>query len=142
MPKGVVESLELEITRPYKYLYSFDSRRVKCLGLIKDMVVSLNKLLDKTIMMNVVVVDIPPKFGVLLSRSWISKLKGSLQMDMSYATIPVQNGRRRLYNEKRTPYVVSNQDRPDIHHIYAIDTDLGSSIFFNDTVPCDIESTL
>ena len=39
MPKGVVESLGLEVTRPYKDLYSFDSRRVKCLGLIKDMVV-------------------------------------------------------------------------------------------------------
>ena len=84
IPKGVVEILGMEITMPYKDLYSFDSRRVKCLGLIKDMVVSLNKLLDKTIMMNVVVVDIPPKFGVLLSRSWTSKLKGSLQMDMSY----------------------------------------------------------
>ena len=43
MPKGVVESLGLEITRPYKDLYSFDSKNVKCLGLIKDMVVSLNK---------------------------------------------------------------------------------------------------
>ena len=63
-------------------------------------------------------------------------------MDMSYATIPVQDGSRRLYSEKRTPYVVSSQDKPEIHHIYAVDTDLGSSIFFNDTIPCDLESTL
>ena len=69
MPKEVVESLGLEVTRPYKDLYSFDSRRVKCLGLIKDMVVTLKKLPSKTIVMDVVVVDIPPKFGVLLSRS-------------------------------------------------------------------------
>ena len=40
MPKGVVEILGLEVTRLYKDLYSFDSRRVKCLGLIKDMVVT------------------------------------------------------------------------------------------------------
>ena len=32
MPKVVMESLDLEITRPYKDLYSFDSRRVKFLG--------------------------------------------------------------------------------------------------------------
>ena len=115
---------------------------MKCLGLIKDMVVTLNKLPTKTIVMDVVVVDIPPKFWVLLSRSWTSKLKGSLQMDMSYATIPIQDGTRRLYSEKRTPSVVSSQDRPKIHHIYVIDTDLGSSIFFNDTVPCDLESTV
>ena len=83
MPKGVVEILGLEVTRPYKDLYSFDSRRVKCFGLIKNMVVTLNKLPSKTIVMVVVVADIPPKFGVFLSRSWTSKLKGSLQMDMS-----------------------------------------------------------
>ena len=63
-------------------------------------------------------------------------------MDKLYTTIPVQNGSRRLYSEKRTPYVVSSQDRPNIHHIYVVDTNLGSSIFFNDTVPCDLESTL
>ena len=86
--------------------------------------------------------DIPPNFGLLLSRSWTSKLKGSLQMDMSYATIPVRDGSRRLYSEKRTPYVVSSQDKPEIHHIYVVDTDLGSSIFFNDVVPHDVEEAL
>ena len=69
MPKGVVESLGMEITRPYKDLYSFDSKRVKCMGLIKDMVVSLNKLPSKTMVMDVVVANIPPKFGILFSRS-------------------------------------------------------------------------
>ena len=58
-------------------------------GLIKDMVVSLNKFPSKIVVMDVVVADITPKFGILLSRSWTSKLKGSLQMDMTYATIPV-----------------------------------------------------
>ena len=64
MPKGVVESLGLEITRPYKDLYSFDSKRVKCLGLIKDMVIPLNKLSSKIVVMDVVVAYIPPKFGI------------------------------------------------------------------------------
>ena len=53
MPKGVVEILGLEITRPYKDLYSFDSKRVKCLGLIKDMVVSLNNIPSKIVVMDV-----------------------------------------------------------------------------------------
>ena len=37
----VVESIGLEITRPYKDLFSFDSRKLKCLGIIKEMVVTL-----------------------------------------------------------------------------------------------------
>ena len=37
MPKAIMETLNLEITRPYKDLFSFDSSKVKCLGLIKDL---------------------------------------------------------------------------------------------------------
>ena len=39
--------------------------------------------------MDVIVANVPSKFGMLLSRSWATKLKGTLQMDMSYATIPI-----------------------------------------------------
>jgi hypothetical protein len=44
MPKIVMEELGLEVTRNYHDLYSFDSRRVQCLGVIKDLVVSLFQL--------------------------------------------------------------------------------------------------
>ena len=40
MPKVIMENLGLDITRPYKVLYYFDSRKVKCIGVIKDLVVS------------------------------------------------------------------------------------------------------
>jgi hypothetical protein len=35
MPKAIMDRLGLEITRPYGNLYSFDSRKVKCIGMIK-----------------------------------------------------------------------------------------------------------
>ena len=41
MPKAVMENLGLEVTQPYKNLYSFDSSQVKCLGLIKTLDFSL-----------------------------------------------------------------------------------------------------
>ena len=41
LPKAVMERLNLEITRPYKDLFSFDSSEVKCLVLIKYMCVTL-----------------------------------------------------------------------------------------------------
>ena len=101
------------------------------------MIVYLNKFPSKTVVMDVIVADIPPKFIILLSRSWTLKLEGSLQMDMTYATIPLRNENKRLYIKRRFPYVVSSQAHPDIHHVYVIDTDLGSSIFFNDISPCN-----
>ena len=41
MPKKVMDELGLEITKQYHDLYTLDSKRVKCLGVIKDLVVSL-----------------------------------------------------------------------------------------------------
>ena len=74
MPKSLMEKLNLDVTRPYKDLFSFDSTQVKCLGLIKDMCVTLVQYPAKSILMDIVVVDIPPKYGMLLPRSWGAKL--------------------------------------------------------------------
>ena len=78
MPKAVIEALGLSITKPYHDLYAFDSRAVKCLGVIKDMVVSLAQVPMKSVIMDVVVANITPKFGLLLSRSWAKKVGGTL----------------------------------------------------------------
>jgi hypothetical protein len=129
MPKTVMEELGLEVTRAYHDLYSFDSRRVQCLGVIKDLVVSLFQLPMKSMVMDIVVADVPPKFGMLLSRSWIKRLGGTLQMDLTYATIPVFGGEhRRLYREAQLAYIISDEANPTNHPIYALDTDLGSSL--------------
>ena len=55
MPKAIMDKLGLSITRPYHYLYSFDSRRVKFLGLIKGYVVSLDQIPAKNVLMDVMV---------------------------------------------------------------------------------------
>ena len=73
-PKEVMDNLGLDITRSYKDLFSFDSRKVRCMRLIKDLVVSLHKIPEKSIVMDVVVVDVPTKFRMLLSRFWAAKL--------------------------------------------------------------------
>jgi hypothetical protein len=42
--------------------------------------------------MDVVVIDVPDAWGMLLSRKWVATLGGNLQMDLTYATIPIGNG--------------------------------------------------
>ena len=103
MPKEIMDALGLDVTRQYKDLYSFHSRRVKCLGLIKDLVISLHQILEKNIVMDIVVADVPAKFGMLLSRSWSAKLKGTI---LNYATIHVFNQQRRLWRENRLKYMI------------------------------------
>ena len=69
MLKARMERLNLDLTRPYKDLFSFDSSWVKYLGLIKELCVTLVQCPAKNILMDIVVVDISPKYGMLLSHS-------------------------------------------------------------------------
>ena len=129
MPKKVMDELGLQITREYHDLFTFDSSRVHCIGLIKYLIVSLAQLPMKSIVMDIVVADIPSKFGMLLSRSWSKKLGGTLQMDMSYATVPIFGGEfRRLYRETKLAYIISDHQNPTNHPIYAEEKELDSSI--------------
>jgi hypothetical protein len=129
MPKAVMDELGLEVTKPYHDLFSFDSRKVRCLGLIKDLVINLAQLPMRSMVMDVVVADIPPKFGLLLSRPWGKRLGGTLQMDLLYATILVFGGElKRLYRENELAYIISDAKNYVNHPIYAVDTDFGSCI--------------
>jgi hypothetical protein len=60
MPKTVMEELGIEVTQAYHDLYSFDSRKVQCLGVIKYLVVTLFQLPMKSVVMDIVVADVPP----------------------------------------------------------------------------------
>jgi hypothetical protein len=130
MPKVVMEELGLEIAKPYQDLYSFDSKKAKCLGLIKDLVVSLAQLSMKSVVMDIVVADISPKFGMLFSREWAKKVGRSLQMDLTYATIIFFEGEhRRLYREVRLAYIISEHDNPRNHLVYVVEDEIRSSVF-------------
>jgi hypothetical protein len=132
IPKAVVETLGLDITRPYKDLYSFDSSKVKCIGLIKYLCITLAQIPAKIMVMDIVVADIPLKYGMLLSRSWGAKLKVTLQLYMYYATIPAFGQQRRLYRETLMKYMVSSQEKPHNYTLYYVHSNLDSFILYND----------
>jgi hypothetical protein len=108
MAKDVMEKLGLDVTRPYKDFHSFDSSKVKCIGLIKYLCITLAQILVKSLVMDIVVAEIPPKYGMLLSRYWGDKMKGTLQLDMSYSTILIFGQQRRLHRETLMKYMVNS----------------------------------
>ena len=129
MPKVVMDELGLDITKPYHDLFSFDSRKVKFLGLIKDLAITLSQLPMKSMMMDIVVADVPPKFGMFLSRGCIKILRGTLKNHISYASIPIFGGEsRRLYREAKLAYIINDERNPTNHPVYVVDTDFGACI--------------
>ena len=59
MPKDVTDKLGFDITKPYHDLFSFNSRKVECMGIIKDLTITLSQLPMKSMMMDIVVADVP-----------------------------------------------------------------------------------
>lgn len=82
--------------------------------------------------MDVVVANIPPRFKMLLSCSWATKVVGTLQIDMYYASIHIFGETRRVYREVQMKFVVSSKEKLENNPIYVVDTDLGSTILYND----------
>ena len=83
----------------------------------------------KSLVMDIIVANIPPCFDMLLSRCWFRKLGGNLQTDLSYVIIPVLGGEfRRLYQETQLAYIVSDHQNPINHLMYEVEQDIGTSI--------------
>jgi hypothetical protein len=82
----VMRELGLQITKPCRNVQAVDAREVPCCGVIKDLQVCLKVAPKKTLVMDVLVIDCPTQWGMLLSRQWAADVGGSMQMDLSYAT--------------------------------------------------------
>ena len=68
-----------------------DQRDVTIIGTINSMPYRLLAYPNKVMTMSVLVVDIPARYGMLLSRKWSASMGGSMQCDLSYATFQIDN---------------------------------------------------
>ena len=66
-----------------------DSKEVEVVGIILGFPVRLAKYPDIHLNMDILVIDVPDKWGMLLSRKWDVDLGGSIQMEWTYATVPL-----------------------------------------------------
>lgn len=89
MSLEVMNELGLTISRPYKNLQVMDSREVQVLGIIQNLEVRLQAYPDRIFIMDVVVVDCPAKWGMLLSRKWAADVGGMMRMDLAFVDMPV-----------------------------------------------------
>ena len=125
MTRKVMEQLNLKTTRPYRNVCAMDSREVDVVGIILNQQMRLAKYPDIHIAMDILVIDVLDKWGMLLSRKWAATLGGWIQMDWTYAAIPAsEDSWLKLCNEKEKKYHVENPKKPLNEYVYNID-DIG-----------------
>jgi ribonuclease HI len=138
MTKKVMEQLNLRISRPYHNICALDSQTIEVFGLIKGLQVYLTVCPDIMIEMDIVVIDAPDVWGMLLNRKAAADLGGSLQMDLSYSTLPTPDGGTfKLTREVYRKYHVEYPKNPKNELKYD-DEGLGNyAIFSNSIVPLE-----
>jgi hypothetical protein len=70
----------------------FESRAIPTHGVIENVEVFLKEYTERMIHIDIVVVDVPDVWGMLLSRKFASMLGGTLEMDLTYVNIPLNDG--------------------------------------------------
>jgi len=137
MTKRVMEQLNSRVSRSYYNICGMDSKKIEVHGLIKDLQVHLSVYPDIMIVMDIVVVDVPDAWGMLLSRKWAFDLEGSIQMNWSYAMIPSPRGDGfvRLNREPERKFHVEDPKRPH-NEIIKEQSDIGNyAIMSNFIIP-------
>jgi hypothetical protein len=92
MSLKVMQKLGLKVTRLYKNVCCFESRAIPTHGVIENVEVCLGRYPERVIHMDIVVADVPDMWGMLLSRKFVAMLGGTLEMDLTYINVPMNDG--------------------------------------------------
>ena len=91
MPYSVCKKLNAEPWMRKNKIIQLDRSHVKVFGELKDVLIRLssNSKLHQTI--DIIVVDIPKTYGVILSRDWLAKLNGYFSTNWSHLWLPYKS---------------------------------------------------
>ena len=113
-----------------------DSGEIDVVGITLNFPVKLAAYPDIGVTMDIVVIDVPDTWGMLLSTKWVASLGGSIQMDWTYAMIPAsEDAHVKLYREKERKYHVEDPNEPDNEYIYETDSLGNHGIYANYLLP-------
>jgi hypothetical protein len=92
MSLKVMRQVGLNITRPYRNVCGFEYKAIPMHGVVVNVEVFLKEYPEKMVHVDIVVVDVPDVWGMLLSRKFGAMLGGTLEMDLTFLQFPLKNG--------------------------------------------------
>jgi hypothetical protein len=98
MSLKVMQQMGLKVTRPYKNVCGFKSKAIPTHRVVENVEVHLKEYPEKTVHIDIIVVDVPDVWGMLLSRKFGAMIGGSLEMDLTFLRLPLKDGTTRLLN--------------------------------------------
>jgi len=104
MPYAVAKRLHAIPEKIETRIMQLDKTNVKLIGELKDVLIRMATKPQYTQVIDIVVVDIPEAYGMLLSRDWSAKLNGYFSIDWSHILLP-QKGKCDMLRVDRERYM-------------------------------------
>lgn len=120
----IMEALGLKVDTKQGRCCALDYREVPIIGSISALPYKLVAYPDSDLNMSVLVVDIPPRFGMLLSRKWRTTMWGSLQYDLSFFIFHVDNKDIKVNREPKVIHKI--EERVDDNATCFLDMDINA----------------
>jgi hypothetical protein len=92
MSLKVMQQMGLKVTRPYRNVCGFESKAIPTHGVVENVEVQLKEFPEKTVHIDIIVVDVPDVWGMLLSRKFGAMIGRSLEMDLTFLWLPLKDG--------------------------------------------------
>jgi hypothetical protein len=90
MPLSLCKKLNAVSLKSDKHVIQLDKTQVKVMGELKDVMIKMETHLKFVQVIDIVMVDIPKAYGLLLSRYWSEKLNGYFSTDWDHLWLPLK----------------------------------------------------
>jgi hypothetical protein len=92
IPFKVMQQLGLKFTRLYRNVCGFESKAIPTHGVVENVEICHKEFPEKVIHVDIMIINVPDVWGMLLSRKFASMLGGTLEMDLSFVELPLKDG--------------------------------------------------
>ena len=125
MPYSICKKLNAQPNICKTKIIKLDQSHAKVLGELKDVLIrfSSNSKVHQTI--DIIVVDIPESYGVILRRDWSTKLNGYFATDWSHLCLPY----------KGEPNKIKVEHEPFMKHMVTGLNDTNELVMFSNSIP-------
>jgi hypothetical protein len=90
MPLSVCKKLNAIPLKSDKHVIQLDRTQVKVIGELKDVMIRISTHPTFVQVIDIIVVDIPEAYGLLLSRDWSEKINGYFSTDWAHLWLPLK----------------------------------------------------
>lgn len=110
MSSDVMKELGMKVDTTYGRCYAIHNRSIPIVGIMKYVEFKFPSCPEISYNIDITVVEVPTNYGILLSRQSSNLVGGNIQLDLSYASIPVNGRYVRIDREPRSSYIIEGLD--------------------------------